>query len=186
MQEHTRSGPSSSSGASSHHHDDRPRPPARLHSLLEVALRDGPTRAIVAAAVPRVDARFHLGGKSPAGGRRARRGQCENGGAQPGHSCGSGFGQGQRASNRMNVQAEHRRAGFAPLFMCFANWSGGGAQHGALPPTTYLHSAAAGRVRLVGARLALEARPPRYRTRCRRLRGRLHLKKPPLLRAQHF
>ena len=48
------SGPSSSSGASSHHHDDRPRPPARLHSPLEVALRDGPTRATVAAAVPRV------------------------------------------------------------------------------------------------------------------------------------
>ena len=70
VQEHARSGPSSSSGASSHHHDDRPRPPARLHSPLEVALRDGPTRATVAAAVPRVDARFHLGGKSPAGGRR--------------------------------------------------------------------------------------------------------------------
>ena len=53
-------------------HDDRPRPPARLHSPLEVALRDGPTRATVAASVPRVDARFHLGlgGKSPAGGRR--------------------------------------------------------------------------------------------------------------------
>ena len=70
VQEHARSGPSSSSGASSHHHDDRPRPPARLHSPLEVALRDGPTRATVAAAVPRVDARFHLGGKSSAGGRR--------------------------------------------------------------------------------------------------------------------
>ena len=54
----------------SHHHDDRPRPPARLHSPLEVALRDGPTRATVSAAVPRVDARFHLGGKSSAGGRR--------------------------------------------------------------------------------------------------------------------
>ena len=54
MQEHARSGPSSSSGASSHHHGDRPRPPARLHSPLEVALRDGPTRATVAAAVPRV------------------------------------------------------------------------------------------------------------------------------------
>ena len=70
LQEHARSGPSSSLGASSHHHDDRPRPPARLHSPLEVALRDGPTRATVAAAVPRVDARFHLGGKSSAGGRR--------------------------------------------------------------------------------------------------------------------
>ena len=54
VQEHARSGPSSSSGASSHHHDDRPRPPARLHSPLEVALRDGPTRATVSAAVPRV------------------------------------------------------------------------------------------------------------------------------------
>ena len=48
----------------------RDHPPARLHSALEVALRDGPTRATVAAAGPRVDARFHLGGKSPAGGRR--------------------------------------------------------------------------------------------------------------------
>ena len=39
-------------------------------SALEVALRDGPTWETVAAAVPRVDARFHLGGKSSAGGRR--------------------------------------------------------------------------------------------------------------------
>ena len=86
----------------------------------------------------------------------------------------------QRASNRMNGPTEIRRSvSHSDFHVLRTAWPGGGAQYGALPPTAHLHSAAAGRVRLVGARLALEARQPRDRTRCRRLQGRLHLKKPP-------
>ena len=41
-------------------------------------------------------------------------GQCENGDDPYGHSCGSGFGKGQRASNRTNGHMDHLRLGFAP------------------------------------------------------------------------
>ena len=88
---------------------------ARLHSPLEVALRDGPTRSTVAAAVPRVVLDFtwavnhqRVGAEGQARSVRERR--CSS----LASFCGSGFGQGQRASNRKNCQAEHRRSDFAP------------------------------------------------------------------------
>ena len=127
---------------------------------------------------------FHLGGKSSAGGRR---GPGEVSArtemlvpaifAVRGSDRGNGLRTARMAGAKFAVRISH-----PDLYVLRTGRGGGGAPHGAVPPTAHdhLHSvAAAGRERLVGARLAIEARPPRDRTRCRRLQGLLHLKSRP-------
>ena len=122
-------------------------------------------------------ARFHLGGKSSAGGRRGPGEVSARTEMFVGRFCGSGFGQGQRASNRKNGRTSP--FGFRTLIYVFCALVG---WWGTIWRASTDRSPAQRRCRESTPRRRSPRASKRVRQRsprCRRLRRCLHLKQPP-------